>query len=230
MELFSKAHRLVIQRKAQGFFPWALVASASIHLMLIFSVVIPKLDANYAFGAWFTQKANGPLLHVKLASPAQDTTKIQHTEAPALAVEASHPAVPDAAVDAIALPQNAAPQVTGIGLPNAVFAGALSGNDGAAGPVGDLTGRLMETVQWHARKTSAFNYFFAVEQSLPFMPRPPVAMKCIIKDERHDCPEEVASYGDLLVNRLAFIYRIYPSFSAIQIRYDLDSGWTLQVL
>ena len=70
--------------------------------MLIFSVVIPKLDANYAFGAWFTQKANGPLLHVKLASPAQDTTKIQHTEAPALAVEASHPAVPDAAVDAIA--------------------------------------------------------------------------------------------------------------------------------
>lgn len=222
----------MLQRKAQDTFPWALIASAGIHCLLIFFVLIPKLDNNYAFGAWFTLKADGPLLHVKLSSPVQTAVKAE-TElnlVPALVAEQLLPTTPHAVTEASAATQNTTPQVKGLGLPNAVFAGAINGNEGASGPAGDLSGRLMESAQWHARKSSAFNYFLAVEQSLSWMPKPPVTMKCVIKNERHNCPEEVASYVDILVNRLAFVYQIYPSFSAIQIRYDMDVGWSLEVL
>lgn len=132
-----------------------------------------------------------------------------------------------------ATPENSkrnAEAVPGIGLPMQLNSGGLGGVQGAIGPVGEAGGRVMEDAQWAARQRSAYNYFAAFQQSLSLLPEPQVAIQCLVHGDGHDCGSANSNFGNMLTSRLGFLYRLYPSFPAIQMRYEVGSGWIAELI
>ena len=198
----------------------------------------------HSFGAVFTQETNTPISARLQWLGAKNSLAFLKEETPVSQAQA----INDEA-EKRALPQkigkedfdtqsvSAAPEkskhnsepISGIGFPMQLNAGGLGGAHGQIGPVGEANGRVMEDAQWAARQRSAYNYFSAFQQSLNMLPEPKTATECLVYGDGYDCNEANSGFGNLFASRLGFLYRLYPSFPAIQMRYEVGGGWIAEL-